>query len=142
MNQDQLHLSKILRRTVHGQAQIQTILKTAIGTQLRKALLIQLKEYRIIEVQAHSLSSAKGWRLRNYDPFLQYLFRKLIKLRLGALQYDSNATSYMMRNCMNGIIDTLTVLHHDANQISPISLLARRLLDCERSCIEQLQEFL
>lgn len=142
MPDTQNFLSSISAQAQRGQLRIGAILETAVHTELRKVLLLQRKEYRMIEARAHQIASARGLSLRGAEPLLLYLSCRLVKLRLWFSKSDVPAAAFMIQSCTQGMIGSLQVLHRCPQPHCPVRGLAQKLADCERSCILQLQGFL
>lgn len=142
MNDNQRFLSMLASRTHIGQLRIRAILKITIHTRLRMILLLQKKEYASLEARIHSIAAAKGILLRKKDPLVMFLSCRLLTLRMICCKNDTPTVSYMIQNCTQGMIDSLHVLHRCPPRDPALRSTAQRLLDCERSCIMQLQDFL
>lgn len=142
MTDNQLFFSILARRAHIGQLRLRAILETSVHTQLRKLLLLQKKEYSTLEAHIHTLATSKGITLRNPDPLGLFISCRLLKLRISRCKSNAPIVSYVMHNCTQGMIDSLTVLNRCAPWNSSLRCTAQKLLDCERSCMIQLQDFL
>ena len=135
-------LSSVLKTTQMGQIGIRSVLDTRMRPGLRKALESQLREYDSIESEAHALATQRGWELPELDPAVRFMTDRMTRLKLGWGNSDSKIADMMIQGNTKGMIKSLKNLHQYTAQDQQISLLSRKLLDCETANIRQMQGFL
>ena len=135
-------LSSLLKTTQMGQVGIRSVLDTSMQPELRKALEDQLKEYDAIESEAHAISSQRGWELRELDPAVRFVTDRVTRAKLKLGNTDSAIAGMMIRSNTKGMITGLKDVHRFNGQDQQVSMLSRKLLDCERANIRQMQGFL
>lgn len=135
-------LSSVLKTTQMGQVGIRSVLDTTMDTSLRTALVDQLKEYDAIETEAHTLASQRGWEVSELDPAVRFLADRVTRLQLSGRNNESKIAGMMIQGNTRGMIKGLKNLHQLSIPDGSIHLLSQKLLDCERSNIRQMQEFL
>ena len=135
-------LSSVLKTTQMGQVGIRSVLDTAMRPALRKALESQLQEYDIIESEAHSIASQRGWELPELDPAKRFMADTMTRMKLTGGNTDSKIADMMIQGNTKGMIKSLKNLHHFSVHDSQISAISQKLLDCETANILQMQGFL
>lgn len=134
-------LSSILKTTQMGQIGIRSVLKAPLRAQLRTALKDQLKEYDSIEQEAHSIASQRGWELEELDPAIKAMSNMMTKMQLSFGNVNSKAAAMMITGNTRGMIKSLKNLHQFSSSDERVSILSRKLLDCEEENIRQMQGF-
>ncbi len=135
-------LSSILKTTQMGQIGIRTVLDTSMRPGLRKALESQLREYDIIESEAHAIAGQRGWELRELDPAVRFMAGMMSRATLARGNHDSKIAGMMIQGNTRGMIKGLKNQHQFNKQDSQVNALTQRLLDCENANIRQMQAFL
>jgi len=135
-------LSSILKTTQMGQIGIRSVLETSMRPGLRKALESQLHEYDVIETEAHSIATQRGWELPELDPAKRFLADRMTRMKLNRRNTDSKIADMMIQGNTKGMIKGLKNLHQFPEQDEQVSILSQRLLDCETANIRQMQGFL
>lgn len=135
-------LSSLLKTTQMGQVGIRSVLDTTMRPGLRKALESQLREYDTIETEAHELAAQRGWELSELDPAVRLMADMMTRTRLSWGNTDSKIAGMMIQGNTRGMITGLKNAHQFNKQDEQISLLSRKLLDCETANIRQMQGFL
>lgn len=135
-------LSSILKTTQMGQVGIRSVLDTGMRPGLRKALESQLREYDVIESEAHAIASQRGWELPELDPALRFLADRMTRIKLVRGDPDSRIADMMIQGNTKGMIKGLRNLHQFPSQDNQVNTLSQRLLDCETANIRQMQTFL
>lgn len=135
-------LTSLLKTAQMGQTGIRSVLDTTMSPGLRRTLECQLQEYDRMESEAHAIAGQRGWELRELEPAVKFLADRVIRVRLSRKSTDSHIADMMIQGNTRGMIRNLKNLHQYPSADSQISLLSRRLVDCERSGIRQLQSFL
>jgi hypothetical protein len=135
-------LESILKTTQMGQIGIRSALDTSAGPELCKAMESQLKEYDAIETQAQELAKAKDWKLKEIDPAIRAMATMSVKMRLAFGNVNSNLAAMMIQGNTRGTIVVLKDLHQTRQPDAQVSSLTQKLLDTEKSNIQQMQGFL
>lgn len=135
-------LSSVLKTTQMGQIGIRSVLDTSMRPGLRKALESQLREYDSIESEAHTIATQRGWELPELDPAVRFMANRMSRMKLAWGNSDSKIADMMIQGNTRGMIKGLKNLHQYASQDQQISILSRKLLDCETANIRQMQGFL
>lgn len=142
MKNDRQMLNSILKTTQTGQISIQKVLDASMRPGLRKALQSQLREYDMIESEAHALASQRGWELREVQPGTRIITGITTRMKLSHGNSDSKIAGMMIQGNTRGMIQGLKNLHQYQQQDSQVSALSQRLIDCETANIRQMQAFL
>lgn len=135
-------LSSILKTTQMGQIGIRSVLDTSMRPGLRQALESQLREYDAIESEAHAIASQRGWELPELDPAVRFMSNMMAKTKLSRGNADSKIAGMMIQGNTRGMIKGLKNAHQFSTQDEPVSILSRKLLDCEQANIRQMQSYL
>lgn len=135
-------LSSILKTTQMGQIGIRSVLDTTMRPGLRKALESQLQEYDLIESEAHSIASQRGWEVRELDPGVRFMSEMMTRAKLSYGNADSKIADMMIQGNTRGMIKGLKNMHQFNGQDGQVSTLSQKLLDCETANIRQMQSFL
>ena len=142
MNDSKDMLTSLLKIAQMGQVGIRSVLETAMGPGLRKELESQLREYDAIETEAHHIAFQRGWELRELDPAVRFVTDRVTRAKLKLGNTDSAIAGMMIRGNTKGMITGLKDVHRFNGQDQQVSMLSRKLLDCERANIRQMQGFL
>lgn len=135
-------LSSLLKTTQMGQVGIRSVLDTSMGSNLRKALQSQLREYDMIETEAHTLACQRGWELPELDPAIRVMADMMTRARLSGRGSDAKIAGMMIQGNTRGMIKGLKNIHQYSGNDAPIRILSQKLLDCENANIRQMQEYL
>ena len=125
-----------------GQIGIRSVLDTSVSNKLRKALQSQLREYDIIETQAHEIASARGWYLRDVNPAVRKMADMMTRMRLSYGDTETKIAAMMIRGNTRGMIIGYKDLHRCSRPDAQVKDISQRLLDCESENIRQMQGFL
>lgn len=142
MNSSKEMLSSIIKTVQMGQLGIRSVLDTTMRPGLRKALESQLQEYDTIETEAHMIASQRGWELQELDPAIRFMTDMATRTRLAFGNTDSKIAGMMIQGNTRGMITGLKNAHQFNKPDEQVSLLSRKLLDCETANIRQMQGFL
>lgn len=142
MNGSKEMLASLLKTTQMGQVGIRSVLDTTMRPGLRKALESQLREYDSIETELHRVATQRGWELRELDPAVRVMMDMATRTRLAWGNTDSKIAGMMIQGNTRGMITGLKNIHQFNKQDEQISLLSRKLIDCETANIRQMQSFL
>lgn len=142
MNSSKEMLSSLLKTTQMGQVGIRSVLDTAMRPALRKALESQLREYDTIETEAHHIASQRGWDLPELDPAVRFMADMMTRAKLTWGNTDSKIAGMMIQGNTRGMITGLKNAHQFNKSDEQVSILSRKLLDCETANIRQMQSFL
>ncbi len=135
-------LSSILKTTQMGQIGIRSILKNNLEPKLRNELNSQLKEYDMIESEAHGIAISRGWTLKELDPAIKSMTNMMTRTRLSFGNADSKAAAMMIQGNTRGIIKGFKNLNQFPSDDKAVSDLAQKLIDFEETNNHQLQGFL
>lgn len=135
-------LTSLLKTTQMGQVGIRSVLDTAMQPSLRKALESQLREYDTIETEAHAIAAQRGWELKELDSGVRIMADMMTRMRLTGSNTDSKIAGMMIQGNTRGMIKGLKDQHQSHVTDDQVSILSRKLLDCENANIKQMQEFL
>ena len=134
-------LSSVLKTTQMGQVGIRSVLKSHVKYELETALKSQLREYDIIEQEAHNLADHRCWKVKELDPGIEKMTDMMTRTRLSFGDKDSKAAAMMIQGNTRGLIKGLKNLHHYDQSDKQIANLTRKLLECEKANIQQMQGF-
>lgn len=135
-------LSSILKTTQMGQVGIRSVLEQAMGSELRAALESQLREYDVIESEAHAISSERGWELPELPSGIRGMTDLMTRMKLSYGNCDSNIAAMMIQGNTKGMVKGLKNQHQFQGRDGQVRALSQRLLDCETANIQQMQPFL
>lgn len=135
-------LSSILKTTQMGQLGIRSALETEMKPELRQAMQSQLREYDTIERQAHSMAKERNWVLPELNHSIRFMTDRMTKLKLSYGDVDSKIAAMMIRGNTSGTIKGLKNLHQYQEQDEAIRTLSKKLLETERSNVDQIKPFL
>lgn len=135
-------LSSIIKTAQMGQIGIRSVLNTPVRASLQDALRSQLREYDKIEREALSLASSRGWELKQQSPSVKLMTNMMTTTRLRFGDSSSKAAAMMIQGSTKGIIKGYKNLNQYADGDERVTELAKKLLQCEQSNIQQLQGFL
>lgn len=135
-------LSSVIKTAQMGQIGIRSVLNAPLKASLKDALRSQLREYDAIEREALELACARGWSLEQLDPAIKYMTNMMTKAKLRFGDSSSKAAAMMIQGSTKGIIKGYKNLNQFAVPDERITILSRKLLECERSNIRQMQGFL
>lgn len=135
-------LSSIIKTAQMGQIGIRSVLNAPLRANLKDALRSQLREYDAIEREALELACVRGWTLEQLDPVVKRMTNMMTKMRLKFGDVSSKAAAMMIQGNTKGIIKGYKNLNQFAASDERVTVLSRKLLDCEQSNIQQMQGFL
>lgn len=135
-------LSSVLKTAQMGQIGIRSCLKASISEPLRSALQAQLREYDIIESEAHALASQRGLELPELDPTVRLMTDAMVRMRVKGKNACSRIADMMIRGNTRGVIKGIRNLHRLAQEDNKLQVLCQKLLDCEKANIRQMEGFL
>ena len=135
-------LSSIIQTAQMGQIGIRSVLNAPLRSNLKDALRSQLREYDIIEREALELATSRGWSLKELNPAIKHMTNMMTKTRLSTGNRTSRAAAMMIQGNMKGIIKGYKNLNQFATPDERITVLARKLIDCEKENIQQMQGYL
>jgi hypothetical protein len=135
-------LSSILKTTQMGQVGIRSVLDTSMRPGLRQALESQLREYDMIESEAHAIASQRGWDLEELEPAVRFFSDRMVRFKLPRGNCDSKIADLMIQSNTKAMIRGLRQLHQYPRQDDRISAVCQKLVDCQRAGIQNLQFFL
>ena len=135
-------LSSVIKTTQMGQIGIRSLLNCPLEFTLQTALKDQLKEYDRIEREAMELSASRGWTPNELDPSIQHMTNMMTRGRLLFGNANSKAAAMMIQGNTKGLIKGYKNLNQYDPSDTKVLSLARKLLDCEESNIQQMQGFL
>ena len=135
-------LSSIIKTAQMGQIGIRSVLNAPLRASLKDALRSQLREYDVIEREALELACNRGWTLEQLDPAVKHMTNMMTKMRLKFGDTSSKAATMMIQGNTRGIIKGYKNLNQFSASDERITVLSRKLLDCEQANIQQMQGFL
>jgi len=135
-------LSSIIQTAQMGQIGIRSVLNAPLQANLKGALRSQLREYDTIEREALQLAQSKGWTLKELNPAVKHMTNMMTKTKLSYGNRNSKAAALMIRGNTRGIIKGYKNLNQFAVPDERIAALSRKLLDCEKENIQQMQGYL
>ena len=135
-------LSSVLKTTQMGQIGIRSCLKASISEPLRSALNSQLREYDLIETEAHALAFQRGWELPELDPAVRFMTDAMTRLRLSGKGNSSKIADMMIKGNTKGVVKGIRNLHQLGQEDPKLQILCQKLLDCEKANIRQMEGFL
>ena len=135
-------LSSIIKTAQMGQIGIRSVLNMPLRASLQDALRAQLQEYHKIEQEGLVLAQSRGWELKQQSRSVQYMTNMMTKTRLRFGNSSSKAAAMMIQGSTKGIIKGYKNLNQFVIPDERISQLSKKLLQCERENIQQMQGFL
>ena len=141
MNEEKF-LTSMLHTVQMGQTGIRSVMKNAVGAQLKTELKAQLKEYDAIEQEAHGIALSRGWELKELDPAIKGMTNMMTISRLSFGNTDSKAAKMMIQGNTRGIIKGYKNLNQFPPSDQRVANLAQKLIDYEETNNHQLQGFL
>lgn len=135
-------LSSVIQTAQMGQIGIRSVLNAPLQARLKDALRSQLREYHIIEQEGLELASAKGLVLKELNPAIKHMSNMMTKAKLSYGDPSSKVATMMIQGNTKGIIKGYKNLNQFAVPDERIVALSRKLLDCEKENIQQMQGFL
>lgn len=142
MKTNKEQLSSILKTTQMGQVGIRCVLDYAISDQLKSDLRSQLREYDMIEQEAHRIAALKGWELPELEPMAKLMSKTYTRANLMMGNVDSRIAAMMINGNTKGMIKSIKNMHHGTHSDSRIQQLSEKLLRHETANIKQMQEHL
>ena len=135
-------LDGILSSVQMGQLGIRSVLDKAIRVELRKDLHSQLSEYDSIETQAQNIAKKHNWQLKEVNPAIKVMSNMMSRAKLSVGPRDSKIAAMMIQGNTRGMILGYKDLHEN-NRLDPeVKQLSHKLLETEKSNIEQMQGYL
>ena len=125
-----------------GQIGIRSVLNAPIHSDLKETLRAQLRQYDEIEKEALAIAGAKGMELKQLDPATKRMTNMMTKARLSFGNRNSKAAAMMIQGNTKGIIKGYKNLNQFSASDERITVLSRKLLECEKASIQQMQGFL
>ena len=125
-----------------GQIGIRSVLDTSVSTPLRSALVSQLREYDLLETQAHEIAAARGWGLHDVNPAIRKVANATARMRLSCGNTETKIAAMMIRGNTRGMIIGYKDLHRCGSPEAQVRSISQALLDCETENIRQMQGFL
>ena len=141
MNDEKL-LTSMLHTVQMGQVGIRSVMKNAIGTQLKVELKAQLKEYDTLEKETLSLATSKGLSLKDLNPALETMSTMMSKVQLLGGEVDSKIAGMLIQGNTRGMILGVKNLRKAKKADPKVCELANRLLNRENINIQKSQQFL
>lgn len=135
-------LSSVLKTTQMGQIGIRSCLKASMSAPLRNVLNAQLREYDIIETEAHALASQRGWELPELDPAVRFMTDAMIRMQTKGSVNSSKIAELMIKGNTKGVVKGIRNLHQLGQEDGKLQILCQKLLDCEKANIRQMEGFL
>ena len=135
-------LSSIIQTAQMGQIGIRSVLNAPLRASLKDALRSQLREYDSIEREALELAAVRGWALKELNPAVKHMANMMTKTKLSYGDRSSKAAALMIQGNTKGIIKGYKNLNQFAVPDERITALSRKLLNCEKENIHQMQGFL
>lgn len=109
---------------------------------LRNVLNSQLREYDIIETEAHALASQRGWELPELDPAVRFMTDAMIRMQTKGSVNSSKIAELMIKGNTKGVVKGIRNLHQLGQEDGKLQILCQKLLDCEKANIRQMEGFL
>ena len=141
MNEEKF-LTSMLHTVQMGQTGIRSVIKNAVGAQLKTELKAQLKEYDALEKETLRLAESKGFDLMDLNPALETMSTMMSKVQLMGGEVDSKIAGMLIQGNTRGMILGLKNLRKASKADSNVRDLAQRLLNRENMNIQKSQQFL
>ena len=141
MNEEKF-LTSMLHTVQMGQTGIRSVMKNAVGAQLKTELKAQLKEYDALEKETLRLAESKGFDLKDLNPALETMSTMMSKVQLMGGEVDSKIAGMLIQGNTRGMILGLKNLRKASKADSNVRDLAQRLLNRENMNIHKSQQFL
>lgn len=139
---DEQFLTSMLHTVQMGQTGIRSVMKNAVGSQLKTELKAQLKEYDALEKETLRLAASKGFELKDLNPALETMSTMMSKVQLMGDEVDSKIAGMLIQGNTRGMILGLKNLRKASKADSNVRDLAQRLLNRENMNIQKSQQFL
>lgn len=141
MNEEKF-LTSMLHTVQMGQTGIRSVMKNAVGAQLKTELKAQLKEYDALEKETLRLAESKGFDLKDLNPALETMSTMMSKVQLMGGEVDSKIAGMLIQGNTRGMILGLKNLRKASKADSNVRDLAQQLLNRENMNIQKSQQFL
>ena len=141
MNEEKF-LTSVLHTVQMGQTGVRSVMKNAVGAQLKTELKAQLKEYDALEKETLRLAESKGFDLKDLNPALETMSTMMSKVQLMGGEVDSKIAGMLIQGNTRGMILGLKNLRKASKADSNVRDLAQRLLNRENMNIQKSQQFL
>lgn len=135
-------LSSILKTTQMGQIGIRSVLDMDMDSDLRKAMESQLREYDIIETEAHSIAKKRNWQIPELNPAVRFMSDRMTRMKLSYGEKESKIAAMMINGNTKGVIKGLKNLHQMSEPDEAITALSNKLLETESANVHQMKAFL
>lgn len=139
---DEKFLTSMLHTVQMGQTGIRSVMRNAVGTQLKTELKAQLKKYDTLEKETLRLASSKGLKLIDLNPALETMSTMMSKVQLMGGEVDSKIAGMLIQGNTRGMILGLKNLRKATKADPKARELAQRLLNRENMNIQKSQQFL
>lgn len=135
-------LTSLLHTVQMGQSGIKCVKDQAVRPALKKELGKQLEQYDAMEAQARQLAAAHNWQLSDIHPGILKMSDMMAKARLLGGERDSKIAGMLIQGNTRGMILGMKNLRKGSKADPAVRALAQRLIDQERSGIEDSQPYL
>ena len=137
---DKQHLLRTLAVRTHiSRQRMRVYLKLPMNIHIRTLLERHIKEYLTLEIRIYAEAASIGMYLQPPDPCYLFISSRFQKMILSFRKTNAALTRSIIRLCTLGIQDGHSVLVQ-CNPYPRIRELAQQLLDCEASCIHQINK--
>ena len=135
-------LTSVLHTVQMGQSGIKCVKDQAVRPALKLQLEKQLTEYDAMESKARQLARQHKWEIKDINPGVLMMSEMMAKAKLLGGERDSKIAGMMIQGNTRGMIQGMKNLRQGRSVSHDVRDLTQKLIDFERTGIEDSQPYL
>ena len=135
-------LTSVLHTVQMGQSGIKCVQDQVVRPALKRQLQQQLVEYDALEAEAKKLAKQHKWHIKDINPGILMMSQMMSKAKLLGGERDSKIAGMMIQGNTRGMIQGMKNLRQGKAVSHDVRDLAQKLLDFERTGIEDSEPYL
>lgn len=135
-------LTSVLHTVQMGQSGIKCVKDQAVRPALKRQLQKQLVEYDAMEAKARQLAKLHKWQIKDIHPGILKMSDVMAKARLMGGERDSKIAGMLIQGNTRGMILGMKNLRKGKSASQDVRSLTQKLIDFERTGIEDSQPYL
>lgn len=135
-------LTSVLHTVQMGQSGIKCVKEQAVRPALKQQLQKQLVEYDAMEAKARQLAKLHKWQIKDIHPGILKMSDMMAKARLMGGERDSKIAGMLIQGNTRGMILGMKNLRKGKSVSQDVRSLTQKLIDFERTGIEDSQPYL
>ena len=135
-------LTSVLHTVQMGQSGIKCVQDQVVRPALKRQLQQQLEEYDAIEAEAKKLAKQHKWHIKDISPGILMMSQMMSKAKLLGGERDSKIAGMMIQGNTRGMIQGMKNLRQGKSVSHDVRDLTQKLIDYERSGIDDSQPYL